>query len=115
MLGQVREDEIGGDWRHLVEPRFTKLALDVEVLGEAEAAMRLDRDIRRLEAGIGRQHLGHVGLGAAGLIRLEAAQRLGHHEACGAHVGIGAGNGKLDALILADGTPEDHAFPGIGR
>src|SRR5207344_446543 len=41
MLGQVREDHIGRDRRHLIEPRFTELALDIVFLCKAESAVSL--------------------------------------------------------------------------
>ena len=34
MLGDVTEDEIGGDRRHLIEPGFAKLSFDVVFPGE---------------------------------------------------------------------------------
>src|SRR6476646_3255101 len=48
VLGDVREDEVRRDRRHLVEPRLAELALDVVFIGETEAAMRLHADVRRL-------------------------------------------------------------------
>ena len=42
-----------------------------------------------LEGGVGREHLGHVGLGAAGLRRPRKAQRLVHHQLGRAHVRVG--------------------------
>src|SRR5688572_24736183 len=41
MLGQIRHDQVRRDRRDLHQPRLAELALDVEILGEAEAAMRL--------------------------------------------------------------------------
>src|SRR6188474_1159141 len=38
VLGEVGENEVGRDRRHLVEPRLAEFALDIEFLGEAEAA-----------------------------------------------------------------------------
>ena len=45
MLCHVGEDQIRRDRRHLIEPRLTELALDVVLLGEAEAA-----DLMRVRA-----------------------------------------------------------------
>ena len=36
MLGEITENEIGRDRRHLIEPGFAELALDVVFLGKAE-------------------------------------------------------------------------------
>ena len=54
--------------------RLAELALDVVVLGEAEAAVGLHGDVRRLPRRIGGEQLGHVGFGAA---RLAAVEQLG--------------------------------------
>jgi uncharacterized membrane protein YeaQ/YmgE (transglycosylase-associated protein family) len=42
VLRDVREDEVGGNGRNLVEPRLAKLALHVVLGGEAEASMELE-------------------------------------------------------------------------
>jgi hypothetical protein len=47
VLGQIGQDQIGRDRRHLIEPRFAEFALDVVFLGEAEAAMGLNAHIAR--------------------------------------------------------------------
>src|SRR5215510_13033981 len=65
VLGYVGIDQVGGNRRHLVEARLAELALDVVFLGEAEATVRLQADVGRLPARLGRQVLGHVGLRAA--------------------------------------------------
>jgi hypothetical protein len=41
VLGEIGEDEIGRDRRHLIEPRLAELALDVELLGDAVAGVVL--------------------------------------------------------------------------
>src|SRR6185295_4929113 len=41
MFGQIREDHVGRDRRHLIEPRFTELALDIVLLRNAAPSMRL--------------------------------------------------------------------------
>src|SRR5215212_2477448 len=53
VLGQIRQDQVRRDRRHLVETRFAELALDVVFLGEAVAAMGLEARIRGLERGVG--------------------------------------------------------------
>ena len=47
MLGDVGQDQIGRDRRHLIEPCFAELALDVVFFRKAESAMGL-------HAGVGR-------------------------------------------------------------
>jgi len=44
-LGDVGENEIGRDRRPLVEACLAKLALDIDLLGEAEAPMRLQASL----------------------------------------------------------------------
>ena len=75
MLGDVGEDQVRRDRRDLIEPRLAELALDVVVLGEAEAAVRLDRDVGRLPRRVGGEQLGHVRLGAARLAAIEQLRR----------------------------------------
>ncbi len=114
MLGEIGKDQIGRDWRHLVEPGLAKLAFDVVFLGETEAAMGLDAGICRFVRGIGRQHLRHVCFGAAILPGLVEADRLADHQLGRPHVGIGPCDRELDALVLADGAAEHHALLGVG-
>src|SRR6185437_16827986 len=45
--GDVREDEVRGNGCDLVEPRFAELALDVEFLREAHAAVNLQTHVGR--------------------------------------------------------------------
>ena len=47
VLADEGQDEIGRDRGHLIEPRLAELALDVELLGEGEAAVGLDAGFRR--------------------------------------------------------------------
>src|SRR5437868_15456903 len=54
MLGDKGQHEVGRDRRDLVQSRLAEFALDVVLLGEAEAAMGLDAGIRRLPGRIGR-------------------------------------------------------------
>src|SRR5262249_3278326 len=65
MLGEVGQDQIGRDRRGLIEPRLAELALDVELLGKAEAAVGLQAHVGRRPGGIGGKELGHVGFGTA--------------------------------------------------
>ena len=47
MLGDIAEDQVGGDRRHLIEPCLAEFALDIIFAGETETAMELDAGIRR--------------------------------------------------------------------
>lgn len=113
MLGEVAEDEIGGNGSYLVEAGFTELALNVELLGEAKATVGLKAGFRRLPARLGRQHLCHVRLGTRILLGLIAVHRLVQHQFGGSHPGIGLGDRELDALVLADRSAEDLALAGV--
>ena len=67
---------------------------------------------RRLRA----QHLGHVGLGAARQVGLVQRSGLAHHQVGRLGLGIGARDGILHALVLADRPAEQLALLGvIGR
>ena len=109
----IGQDQIGRDRRHLIEPRLAEFALDVVFLGKAEAAMGLHAGIRRFPGRIGRQHLGHVGLGAAIEPGLVFAGGFLHHQFGRAHRGIGLGDRELDALVLADRAAEHGALLGV--
>jgi hypothetical protein len=55
MLGDIPEDQIGRDWRNLIQSCFSKLALDIIFAGKAEAAVKLQAGIRRRPGRVGRQ------------------------------------------------------------
>jgi hypothetical protein len=65
MLGDIGQDHVRRDRRHLVEPRLAELALDVIFLGEAKAAVGLQAHVGGAPAGFGGQQLGDIGLLAA--------------------------------------------------
>src|SRR2546423_1258470 len=65
VLGEVVEDHLLRDGRDLVEAHLAPEPLDVELLGVAIAAVGLQRDVARLEPGLGAQQLGNIGLGRA--------------------------------------------------
>src|SRR5262245_46740513 len=48
VLGDVREDQVRGDRRDLIQACLPELPLDVVVLRETEPAVRLNRDVGRL-------------------------------------------------------------------
>src|SRR5438270_4446853 len=54
VFGHVRQDEIGRDRRHLIEPRLAEFALDVVFFRKGETAMGLHAGVRRFPGGIGR-------------------------------------------------------------
>jgi hypothetical protein len=111
---RCRTDQVGRDRRHLVQPGLAELALDVVFAGKAEAAVELDAGIGRFPGGLGRQVLGHVGLGAAGLVGVEQAAGFPAHQVGGLDLDVGLGDRKLHALVLADGAAEHHALLDVG-
>ena len=54
MLGDVSQDEIGGNRRHLVEARFTEFAFDVVFRCKTKAAVSLQADVGRFPRRVGR-------------------------------------------------------------
>ena len=70
VLGEIGQDQVGRDRRHVIEPRLAELALDVELLGKAEAAMGLHAHVGGGPGRLGGEQLGHVGLCAAVLAGL---------------------------------------------
>ena len=65
MLGNMGEDQVGRDRRHLVQPRLAELALDVVFARESVAAVELQAGVGRLPCRIRGQHLRHIGFRAA--------------------------------------------------
>ncbi|KAG0902362.1 hypothetical protein G6F32_017325 [Rhizopus arrhizus] len=68
VFGDVGQDQVGRDWRHLIQPRFAELALDVVLGRKAETTVELQAGVGGFPRGVGSQQLGHVGLGAARLV-----------------------------------------------
>src|SRR5579864_9769826 len=60
VFGQIRQDHVGRDRRHLIEPRLAKLALDVVFLGETETTMGLHAHVGGKPGGVGRQEFRHI-------------------------------------------------------
>ena len=58
----------------------------------------------------GGEHLRHIGLGAGIVACLISGDAVVDEQFGGAHLRIGAADGELDALILADRTAEQHAL-----
>ena len=113
MLAEIGKNQVRRDGRDLIQPRLAELALDVVLGREPEPAVGLEADVGRLPGSVRRQHLGHIRFGAAGLAGIEQARGFVAHQVGGAHVGVGAGNRKLHALILTDRAIEHHALPRI--
>src|ERR1700683_5422471 len=110
MLGDIAEDKVCGDRRYLVEPRLAELSLNVIFASETEAAVKLDAGIRRLPRSLGSEVLRHVGLGCAGQMSVVATACLKAHQIGRLDFDIALSDGKLHALILADGPTEHHAL-----
>src|SRR5690348_12234046 len=102
MLGQIGQDQVGGDRRNLIQARFTELSLNVIFRCETKSSVGLQAYIRSLPGSISREQLCHVRLSPAELSRVEESRRFVAHQICRANVSIGLGNGKLNPLILPD-------------
>src|ERR1035437_2325355 len=107
MLRQISQDHICRNWRNLIKTRLAKLSLNVVFLGETKSAVGLYANVRCLPRRVSGKHLCHICFGTTRKFRLVSASRIVNHELGRAHCGIGLGNGKLDALILAD-RPTKH-------
>src|SRR6186713_459399 len=70
VLGNIRQDQVRRDRRHLVEAGLAELAFDVVFAGETETAVCLQADVRRFPRCLGGEQLCHVRLGAAALLRV---------------------------------------------
>ena len=110
MLADVGEDQVVRDRRHLVEPRLAELPLDVVLLGEAEAAVRVEARVRRRPGRLRGEQLRHVRLRAARQALLEQPRRLVAHQVGRLDLRVGARDRELDALVRADRPPEDDAL-----
>src|SRR5690606_20192133 len=115
MLGHIGKNQVGGNGRHLVQPCFTELALDVVFIGKAESAMELQAGIGGFPGRVSRQQFGHIGLRTARLMGVVQSAGLKAHQAGGLYIDVRAGDGKLDTLILSDRAVEYDAFFCIGR
>src|SRR5215203_613990 len=112
VFGDVREDEVRGDRGDLVQTRLAELALHVVLGVEAVATEGLQGGVGRLPGGVGGQELRQVRLGAARLSPVEERGGLAYHQRGSLDVRVGPRDGELDALVLADGPPENLALCG---
>jgi len=93
MLGHVRQDQIGRDWRDLVQPCLTELALDVDAV-----ASMLYRDYSRKEGEwIPNRHGGRENLESIEFLR---------------HLNDVVATETPGALVIAE---ESTAFPGVSK
>src|SRR5436190_23345136 len=115
MFGDVRQDEIRGDRRDLIETRLAKLAFDIVLRGEAEAAMRLETHVGRLPRRLRGEILRHVRLGAARLVSIEQRARFPAHQVSRLDLHVALGDWKLHALVLPNRTVEDDALVRVRR
>src|SRR6266481_8923383 len=107
VLGNVGENQVGRNRRNLIQPRLAKLAFNVIFLSEAKTAVGLHSGVRALPGSVGGQQLGHVGLRAAGLMRVKQRGGARHHQRRSLYIRVGAGQRELHALILPNRTPKD--------
>src|SRR3546814_9016905 len=77
--------------------------------------MKLMAGIGSFPRCVGSQELGHIGLRAARLVRVVQPTGFITHQAGGLYIDVRAGDGKLHALVLADGAVKDNALLGVGR
>ena len=75
--------------------------------------MGLHAAFRRSPGGLGTQHLAHISFLAARLTGIKKVGGALHHELSSAHLGIGAGDGKLNTLVLADGAVEHRTLASV--
>src|SRR5690349_14359662 len=115
VLAEVGEDQVVRDRRDRVEPRLPELSLDVEVGGEAGAAVRIEAGVRGEPRRLGGEQLRHVRLGAAVCAPVEEARRLAADEIGRVDGGVGAGDRELHALVGGDRTAEDDPFRRVAR
>ncbi|KFB70344.1 MAG: hypothetical protein AW09_004570 [Candidatus Accumulibacter phosphatis] len=77
--------------------------------------MGLQTDVGRLPGGLGSEVLGHVGLRAAGLLRVEQRAGLETHQVGRLDLDQGLGDRELHPLVHADRPVENDALAGVAR
>src|SRR5919108_2845364 len=116
VLGDVGEDQVRRNRRHLIEPRLAKLALDVVLLGKPEAAIGLNRDVGRLPRRISSEEFRHVGFGAASRASVEELRCMEAHQVRRLDIDMSARDRELHSLVLTYRTAEyDPLFRVAGR
>src|SRR5947209_6035901 len=101
VLAEVGKDQVVRDGSDRVEPRLSKLPVDVEIGGEAEASVRIEARVRRQPRRLGGEQFRHVRLGAALGALVEQARRLTANEVGRVDGGMRPGDRELDALVRA--------------
>src|SRR5579864_8262860 len=77
--------------------------------------MSLEADVGGFPGGFCGQIFGHVGLGPAGQMRIEALCGLETHKVGAFDIDIRLSDRKLHALVLADRSAENNALVGVSR
>ena len=99
----------------LEQPRLAEVARDVVLLGVAHAAVGLQRAVGGLEAGVGAQVLGRVGLAGAGLAVVVEPGGLAQHQLGGVEPGQRVGERELESLVHADRAAEHLALVAVAH
>src|SRR5712692_5557676 len=110
MLAEVRQDEIRRDGSDLIEARLAEFALDIVLGSESKAAISLQANVCRFPRSISSQEFRHICGCPTGLAVVKQARCFVPHQVGREDIGVTAGDGKLDALVLADGAPKDDSF-----
>ena len=114
LLRDEAQDQVRRDRRNPHDQRLAQVALDVEFLGVAHAAVGHQRGFARLEARLAGEILGGVGLDAARLAGVVERGRLERHQVGGFELHPAGGERMLDRLVLADRPVEHDALLGVG-
>lgn len=106
MLGHIGQDQVGRNWRHLIEAGFTKLSFHIVFTGKAETTVELQTGVRRFPAGFCRKVFGHIRLRPAGLSRIVERTGFIAHQIGRLDLDKSLGDRELNALVLPDRPPE---------
>ena len=79
MLGNIAEDQIGRDWRHLIEPGLADFALNIIFLGKAKTAIGLHADFSGRPSRIGTEQFCQIGLFAGVFASFIKTDRFSQH------------------------------------
>src|SRR5262249_9694152 len=104
MLANIVEDHLLRDWCNLVQADLAVEALDIKLTGIAKATKGLHRVVHRVTAGLGGEEFRDVCLSAAWQRLVIQPGRLECHQFSRFQTGVRLGQGKLYALILANGA-----------
>jgi hypothetical protein len=114
VLGHVRQDQVGRDRRHLVQPRLAELALDVVFAGKAEAAVVCRQALAASQEALAARYLAMLASAPQGWCASNSGRP------CSAsgwrpRPRCSFGDRELHALVLADGAVEHHALGRVAR